>query len=232
MGKVYLKNNLIKNLLKNVYFIHGTAYAGKSTMVRMLAEKHNGIECGENYHDKLMRLVDAENQPNLKYFDTMSGWQEFINRSPDEYYNWMKGVSEEAAELEIIELIRRSEEGKPIFVDTNISPEMLHLISDYKHVAIMVSPQSMSVERFFDRRDPEKQFLLSKIMEAENPVKTMQNFKACIAKINSQEEYDKFVNSGFFVFKRDNTKTLDETLEILEQHFGLTKSLICDAKSI
>ena len=221
MGKIYLKQNLIKRLLSNVYFINGTAYAGKSTMVRLLAEKHNGIECGENYHDRLMYLIDEVNQPNLKYFETMSGWQEFLNRSPEEYYDWMKGVSEEASELEIIELIRRSEEGKPIFVDTNISLEMLHQISDYNHVAVMVSPQSMSVGRFFDRPDQEKQFLLSKIKEAENPIKTMQNFKACIAKINSQEEYDKFVNSGFFVFKRDGSKTIDETLEILEQHFGL-----------
>lgn len=40
MGKIYLKDNLLKNLLKNVYFINGTAYAGKSTMVKMLAKKH------------------------------------------------------------------------------------------------------------------------------------------------------------------------------------------------
>lgn len=218
---VYIKENIVKALLKNVYFINGTAYAGKSTMVRMLAQKYNGIECGENYHDKLMNLVDEKNQPNLKYFETMSGWQEFVNRSPDEYYNWMQGVAKEATELEIIELIRRSEEGKKIFVDTNISPEILHKISDYNHVAIMVSPQSMSVEKFFDRADPEKQFLLAQIMQAKNPAKTMKNFKQCIAKINSQEEYDKFVNSGFFVFKRDNTKTLEQTLEILENHFGL-----------
>ena len=168
-----------------------------------------------------MYLIDVENQPNLKYFDTMSGWQEFINRSPEEYYNWIQGTAIEASELEILELIRLSEDGRKIFVDTNISVEVLHQISDYKHVVIMVSPQSMSVEKFFDRPDHEKQFLLSKIMEAENPKKTMQNFKACIAKINSQECYDKFVNSGFFVFVRDDTKTLDETLEIIEEHFCL-----------
>lgn len=34
----------------NIYFINGTAYAGKSTMVKMLAEKYNGIACEENYH--------------------------------------------------------------------------------------------------------------------------------------------------------------------------------------
>ena len=223
MGKIYLKDNLIKKLLKNVYFINGTAYAGKSTMVNMLAKKHNGIECRENYHEKLMHLIDVKNQPYLKYFDTMSNWQEFLNRTPEEYDDWFRGCSNECAELEIIELIRLSESGKKIFVDTNISVETLRKISDYNHVAIMVSPQSMSVEKFFDRPDKEKQFLLSKIMESDNPQKTMKNFKECIAKINSKEHYDEFVNSGFFVFERNNTKTIDETLKILENHFGLNK---------
>ena len=38
----------------NAYFITGTAYAGKSTMVKLLAEKYNGILCEENYHDQLL----------------------------------------------------------------------------------------------------------------------------------------------------------------------------------
>ena len=37
----------------NVYFFNGTAYAGKSTMVKRLAEKYDGIACEENY-DKLL----------------------------------------------------------------------------------------------------------------------------------------------------------------------------------
>ncbi len=39
---ISIKSNLLKNLFKNVYFINGTAYAGKSTMVKMLAilEEH------------------------------------------------------------------------------------------------------------------------------------------------------------------------------------------------
>ena len=31
---MYIENNLMKKLFRNVYFINGTAYAGKSTMVR------------------------------------------------------------------------------------------------------------------------------------------------------------------------------------------------------
>ena len=60
-----IENNLIKNLFRNVYFVNGTAYAGKSTMVRMLAEKYDGICCGENYHDSLMQLIDPVHQPAL-----------------------------------------------------------------------------------------------------------------------------------------------------------------------
>ena len=43
-----IENNVLKHYLKNVYFITGTAYAGKSTTVRMLAERYGMIECGES----------------------------------------------------------------------------------------------------------------------------------------------------------------------------------------
>lgn len=43
----------------NVYFINGTAYAGKSTMVKMLAEKYNGMACEENYHDARISELDS-----------------------------------------------------------------------------------------------------------------------------------------------------------------------------
>ncbi len=39
--------------LDNAYFINGTAYAGKSTLVKGLAQKHGVVACEENYHDVL-----------------------------------------------------------------------------------------------------------------------------------------------------------------------------------
>ena len=38
-------------MFKNVLFITGTAYAGKSTAMKLLSERFGGICCGENYHD-------------------------------------------------------------------------------------------------------------------------------------------------------------------------------------
>lgn len=43
-----IENNIIKHYLKNCYFITGTAYAGKSTMCKMLAEKYDMVHCEGN----------------------------------------------------------------------------------------------------------------------------------------------------------------------------------------
>lgn len=211
--------NLLRNLFRRVYFVNGTAYAGKSTLVRTLAEKHHGVMCGENYHDELAHLTDAAHQPNLRYFDTMSGWQEFLSRTPEEYCAWIDGVNREAAELELLLLIRLAQLDRPVFVDTNIPLEMLHEIG--ANVLIMLSPQSMSVERFFDRGDPEKQFLLHKLEEFPDPEAAKANFRACLAALNSPECYAAFENSGFPVYIRREDSTPEEAIAFAERVFGL-----------
>lgn len=223
--KIGIESNIIKHYLKDVYFINGTAYAGKSTMVHMLAERFDMIECGENYHMKVSgKVAVPELQPESCYFSTMSGWAEFVNRTPDEYERWVEDGKWETAQFEIAELIRLSAQGKKIIVDTNIPVEWLREISDYGHVAIMLSPQSMSVERFFDRSDPEKQFLLQQIELCSDPEHTMHNFRACIERVNSPRVYEAMKNSGFFVHERQNAQldTREETLQKLAKHFKLS----------
>ena len=218
-----IEDNLLKKLFENVFFITGTAYAGKSTMVRMLAEKHGGVCCGENYNEKLFGLIDAAHQPNLCYFDTMSGWQDFVNRTPAQYADWIDGCAVEGTGLELIELIRRAEAGKPVFVDTNIPLNALRTISDYRRVAVMLAEPAISVNRFFDRPDAEKQFIYRRIMEAEDPEATMANYRAILERINSPEKCRTYAESGFFVLKRDDSRAPEHTLAILERHFGLSE---------
>ena len=40
-----IENNILKYYLRNCYFINGTAYAGKSTMCAMLAQRYDMIHC-------------------------------------------------------------------------------------------------------------------------------------------------------------------------------------------
>lgn len=216
-----VSNNILRRLFENVYFITGNACAGKSTMVRMLAEKHGGVWCRENYTEDLFGLIDPEHQPNLCYFDTMSGWQEFVNRTPEQYDAWLCGCAAEGMGLELIELIRRTEGGQKVFVDTNFSLEALREISDYRRVAVMLADPAVSVSRFFDRPDAEKQFIYQQILQAEDAQATMANYRAVLERINSPENYRKLADSGFFVLRRDDARNPEQTLAILEEHFGL-----------
>jgi hypothetical protein len=209
-----------------VYFITGTAYAGKSTAVKLLSERCDMIFCGENYHttpDSFPReLLSPAKQPALCYFDTMSGWQEFINRTPEAYWKWIRDGCEEAAEIEIAELIKRASSGKKVIVDTNIPLPILREISEYNRVAVMLSPPSMSAEHFFNRDDEDKKFIFQQIQQAENPEKTMANYKECIKLINMRG-LEAHSDSGFFTLMRErfDVDTLDETIEKLAAHFGL-----------
>lgn len=220
-----ISHNILRHYLKNCYFINGTAYAGKSTMCRLLAQRYDMLHCEENYNmDTILSVVNAREQPNLDYFNSKPSWEAYVSRTPEEFARWQEGVSREVAGFEIAELIRVSANQK-VIVDTNIPCDVLREISDYDHVAILLSPQSMSVERFFDRGDPEKRFLLSVIDQCPNPAETLANFRACIARVNSREAYDSFAQSGFFTLVRDAAggDTREEMVRTLAKHFGLAE---------
>ena len=95
--------------------------------------------------------------------------------------------------------------------------ETLKKISDTDHVLVMLSDQMISVNRFFERPDREKQFLYQLLMQEPDPDAAMVNFREMLMRVNSKEAYDKFFNSGFKVLLRDDNRTVKETLEIVEE---------------
>lgn len=205
----------------HVYFINGTAYAGKSTMVKRLAQKYNGIACEENYHEALMPGLDKAMFPCLTYTRDLQDWRDFIRRTPDEYEAWVKGVSKECETLELQILNKLNAEGKTVFADTNISIETLREVSDREHVLIMLADPDTSVNRFFERPDKEKQFLYRLLMEEEDPKLAMENFKQCLKRVNSRAAYNSFLYSGFRVIIRDESRRIEDTLALVEKQFGL-----------
>ena len=87
-------------------------------MVKLLAEKYDGIACEENYQDRLLENLDTKEFPNLTYTRDLQDWGEFVRRTPDEYEAWVNGVTKECTVLEI-EILKDlvSKTKKKIFVD-------------------------------------------------------------------------------------------------------------------
>ena len=106
--------------MDDIYYIIGTAYAGKSTMVKLLAEKYDGIACEENYHDSMVNeKLDKEAFPCLCYTRDLQDWRKFIRRTPEEYETWIDGVAKECEVLELKILEELKKQGRRIFVDTD-----------------------------------------------------------------------------------------------------------------
>ena len=211
--------------LSNVYFVIGTSYAGKSTVVKNLAKKHGGIALEENYHDAKLPELDSREFPNLCYTRDLRDWHEFIRRTPDEYVAWLKNVKKEceAVELRILEelLQKPGTQGKKIFVDTNISIETLHRISDERHVLVMLADPEIGIHRFFDRPDPEKQFLYRLMLEEPDPQTALDNYREILTRVCSKESYDELLHSGFRVVFRDEGRTQEETVTLAEKVFWI-----------
>ena len=221
-----IENNILKYYLRNAYFITGTACAGKSTAVKTLAQRYGLILCGENYFTEISdRVADPALQPDLCYRRSLSSWEDFVRRPPEEYERWIYNGGWEAAGFEVAQLIALSQKGR-VIVDTNIPISLLGEISDYDHVAVMLSPQSMSVERFFDRSDPDKQFLLSVIEGCEDSEAVMENYRQGLKRINSRQHYDEYADSGFFTLVRreEDGDTRQAAADALAKHFGFEKA--------
>ena len=209
----------------NVYFVIGTSYAGKSTLVKNLAKKHQGIACEENYHDVKLPELDSKEFPNLTYTRDLQDWHEFIRRTPDEYITWLHNVKKECEiiELQILEelLAKPETREKKIFVDTNICIETLHRISDPRHVLVMIAPPEDGINRFFDRPDAEKQFLYQLMLEEPDPQAALDNYREMLTRLHSKESYDALLQSGFPVIHRDENRSQEETVLLAEEIFGL-----------
>lgn len=208
---------------ENAYFIIGTAYAGKSTMIKLLSDRHHGILCEENYHDRYFPNPDPKAFPCLAYTRELKDWHDFIRRSPEEYEAWIDGVAKECEILEMKILEELSKEDRPIFVDTNLSIDTLKTVAAPGHVLVMLSDPQISVRRFFERPDREKQFLFRLIMEEPEPEKAMENFRQGLARVNSRERYERFLHAGFPVILRDEGRSAEETLLLAEKAFHLAE---------
>ncbi len=212
--------------LSNVYFVIGTSYAGKSTIVKNLAKKHHGIALEENYHDAKLPELDSSEFPGLTYTRDLKDWHEFIRRTPDEYVTWLNNTKKECeiVELQMIEelLAKPEAQGKKIFVDTNICIETLHKISDTHHVLVMLADPEIGIHRFFDRPDPEKQFLYRLMLEEPDPQAALDNYREILIRICSKESYDELLHSGFKVIFRDEDRSQEETVQLAEKIFGIS----------
>jgi len=219
-----IAENILKHYLKNVYFLTGTALAGKTTMAEILAEKYGFIHFNEHWEEEHFKvwqsICDEKYQPYSVRKEKTTDWDAYYNRPAEEIYtaDAGRGGNDEYNEFVIIELIKLSQ-NNTVIADVCMPAELLTEITEYNRAAfLLASPELVTCENY-GARESHKGYLkwLMSLNEPEKKIaKQNELFRMDVEKIFSDVRKYKF-----FSIVRTKESAVGETLKLLEKHFGL-----------
>ena len=225
-----IANNILKHSLQNVYFLVGTALAGKTTMAKIMVEKHGFVWFDENYNGEPFKkwesICDEKYQPlqierNKKFHEQGHyDWDAHFNRSSEEIFAEQseRGNNDEFTEFVIIELIKLSQNNK-VVTDICAPLELLAEVSDYNRIACLLTSPDLVTTVNYGSRDDHKSYLewIMSLNESEKKIaKQDELFRLGVDKMF--EEVRKY---NLFSIIRNKDSTVENTLKVLEEHFRL-----------
>ena len=114
-----IADNIIREHLKNVYFLCGGAYGGKTTMAKLIEEKHGFIRYRQGDRSaEYAAVADAAEQPAMSV-DRSADWHGYFAQPPRRYADWMQAELREEAEFTIADLLGMPKDKKVIIPGRN-----------------------------------------------------------------------------------------------------------------
>lgn len=122
------QDNVIREYLKNVYFITGTPCGGKTTIARELAKRHGLLvyDIDEQFanHQKLSNPVF---QPSMN--KVFKDADEFFGRTVTEYKEWLISNTREQLDFVLLDLICLSQ-NQIVLCDCHLTVEEAEKITE------------------------------------------------------------------------------------------------------
>ena len=209
------QDNVIKEYLKNVYFISGTPCAGKTTITRALGKKYGiPVYVIDDQFTIHQLKSDPEHQPNMNR--SFRDADEFFGRTVEEYKNWLLGNSREQLDFVLMDLVRLSQD-RIILCDIHLIAEDAVKITDPSRIAFLIKEPKELVDAYISRPDhrPFRDFLRS----ASDYEKAKATCNETLYSLNI-DRWNYIRGSEFFWLERDDRRTVDETVSLVEKHFG------------
>ena len=225
-----IANNILKHSLKNVYFLTGTALAGKTTMTKELAEKHGFIAFHENYNKEPFKvfesICDEKYQPQKIKRDRQHkkdenyDWDAHFNRSAEEILADKPeyGLNDEFMEFVMIELIKLSHNNK-VIADVCAPMKLLVEISDYNRIACLLASPELVTTINYGSRDDHRSYL-EWMMSLNEPDKKIAKQDE-LFRIDTEKTYEESRKYNLFSIVRTGESTIESTLRLLKKHFNL-----------
>ncbi len=211
-----IQDNILKEYLKNVYFITGTPCGGKTTISRELARRHKlAVYDIDEQFDNHRKLATAAFQPAMtRVFQDADA---FFGRSVEEYKAWLIENTREQLDFVLLDLIRLSQD-QIVLCDCHLTLEEAGHFTDASRVAFLIKEPSHLIADYCDR--PDHQDFNSFIQSASDPEQAKARCNETLKRLN-EERYHAIKNSTYFWVERTAESTVEDTVRKVERHFGL-----------
>lgn len=212
------QDNVIKEYLKNVYFITGTPCGGKTTISRELAKRHNLLvyDIDEQFANH-QKISNCAFQPSMN--KVFKDADEFFGRTVAEYKEWLINNTREQLDFVLLDLIRLSQ-NQIVLCDCHLTVEEAEKYTESSRIVFLIKEPSNLVEDYCDR--PDHQGFSDFINSASDIEKAKAICNETLKTLNEKRCND-IKGSNYLWIERTENSTVDETVKKVEQHFGLVK---------
>ncbi len=210
------QDNVIKEFLKNVYFVTGTPCGGKTTISRELAKRHNLLvyDVDEQFV-KHQKISNAVFQPAMN--KTFKNADEFYGRSVDEYKKWLLDNTREQLDFVLLDLIRLSQ-NQIVLCDCHLTMEQAEKITEPSRIVFLIKEPSNLIEDYCNRHDHQDFFRF--INSASDVEKAKETCNATLRSLN-EKHYSDIKESDYFWLERTSESTVEETVKKVECYFRM-----------
>lgn len=217
---VIFQNNVIKEYLKNVYFITGTPCSGKTTISRELAKRHNFLvyDIDEQFSNH-QKLSNAAFQPSMNR--DFQNADEFFGRTVEEYKKWLTENTREQLDFVLLDLVRLSQ-NQIVLCDCHLTMEQAEELTDASRIVFLIKEPSNIIEDYCNR--PDHQDFNDYINSASDPEKSKSVCNETLKSLN-ENRYHAIKNSDYYWVEKTSESTVEETVRKVEQHFGFSEKI-------
>ncbi|MDO4863943.1 MAG: GNAT family N-acetyltransferase [Ruminococcus sp.] len=213
------QDNVLKNYLKNVYFIAGTPCGGKTSASNALGERYGiPVYNADEMFPIHQSRSDAVFQPNMNRSFTSA--DEFFGRTVDEYVNWLINNTREQLDFVLLDLVRLSQSGR-VICDCHLTPEQAEAISDVSRVAFLIKEPINIAEEYCSR--PDHKDFRDYVYSASAPETAKAVCSEALYRLNIGL-YESARSGKWCFIDRADGLSLEETVSRLGTHFGFSKT--------
>jgi hypothetical protein len=212
-----ISDSFLKAQLQSVFWIGGGGYGGKTTITVLLADKHGFVPYHpEDHFGEHKKAASPEENPSL--LAPFHGWEWFFNRPIDEYIKAINDSGREQFEMVLLDLVKMSADSKVVADVFFLDPRLAERLTEYKRSIFLYADEEVIRRGFFARAD--KQDLLRVINSLAEPVKTREYVLDVTCTLSARKQAEAEA-AGMKVLVRNTGTDLQETLAVVEKHFGL-----------